>query len=137
MSLGHGEKLSRKQEGAIAALLVEPDVKSAARRIRLGVATLRRWLGGPGFVSAPRAPRPEGGGVAGAPVQAPGSRGVGVLRECLTSDRPGERLKAATVLFDRATQGVQLAELVEKVEELEEVIRQVRAATPDQAGGKS
>lgn len=39
-----GEKFSRKQEQAIAALLAEPTVEKAAKAAGIGFATLRRWL---------------------------------------------------------------------------------------------
>src|SRR6266508_768983 len=44
MSTGHGEKLSRKREQAIAALLQHPSVKEAATAAGVAEAILRRWL---------------------------------------------------------------------------------------------
>ena len=41
---GHGEKLSHKQEQAIAALLVAPSVAAAAQAIKVQDNTLLRWL---------------------------------------------------------------------------------------------
>jgi hypothetical protein len=41
---GHGAKLPRKQEAAIAALLSSPTVKKAAERAGVGERSLRRWM---------------------------------------------------------------------------------------------
>jgi hypothetical protein len=54
---GHGEKLSRKQEQAIAALLGELSVRAAAEKVGVNECTLRNWLKQPAFASAYRAAR--------------------------------------------------------------------------------
>ncbi len=41
---GHGEKLTRKQDAAIGALLSHPTISAAAQSVGLGEATLRRLL---------------------------------------------------------------------------------------------
>ena len=41
---GHGEKLSRKKELAVTALLTEPSISGAASRVGIGESTIRRWL---------------------------------------------------------------------------------------------
>ena len=46
---GHGEKLSRKKEQAIAALLSQRGIEEAARAVGIGASTLRRWLRLPEF----------------------------------------------------------------------------------------
>jgi hypothetical protein len=46
---GHGEKLSRKQEHTIAALLTAPSVAEAAQSAGVGEPTLYRWLKEPAF----------------------------------------------------------------------------------------
>ena len=51
---GHGEKLTRKQDAAIGALLSQPTISAAAQSVGLGEATLRRWLKDPGFLAAYR-----------------------------------------------------------------------------------
>ena len=54
---GHGEKLSRTQELAIAALLGTSTVAAAAQRAGLAEHTLRNWLKRPGFAAAYRQAR--------------------------------------------------------------------------------
>jgi len=46
---GHGEKLSRKCESAIAALLQHGSIGDAAQAASISESTLRRWLKEPGF----------------------------------------------------------------------------------------
>jgi hypothetical protein len=46
---GHGEKLGRKQEDAIAALLTQRNIEEAARTAGVGTRTLIRWLKLPDF----------------------------------------------------------------------------------------
>lgn len=41
---GHGEKLSRKMEPLIAALLTQPTISQAAQVAGISEATARRWL---------------------------------------------------------------------------------------------
>jgi predicted ArsR family transcriptional regulator len=41
---GHGEKLSRKQELAVIALITESTIKLAADKVGISESTLRRWI---------------------------------------------------------------------------------------------
>ena len=41
---GHGEKLGRKREQAISALLTAPTIGEAAEVVGIGSRTLHRWL---------------------------------------------------------------------------------------------
>ncbi|MFH1036436.1 MAG: hypothetical protein V1806_18215 [Pseudomonadota bacterium] len=56
---GHGEKLSRKQEAAIIALLTTGTIGEAARVAGVDAATLGRWLKAPAFADAYRSARRE------------------------------------------------------------------------------
>jgi hypothetical protein len=49
---GHGEKLSRFKEQAIAALLTSPTIKEAAAKAGVAESTVRRWLRDPVFWQA-------------------------------------------------------------------------------------
>lgn len=55
--VGHGTKIGRKQEDAIAALLTQPTLAEAARQTGVGEKTLRRWQQDPSFQSAYREAR--------------------------------------------------------------------------------
>src|SRR5450759_4078676 len=56
---GHGEKLGRKQEEAIAALLSQRNIEEAARAAGVGTRTLIRWLKLPDFGKEYRKARRE------------------------------------------------------------------------------
>ena len=56
---GHGEKLSRNQERAIAALLVHPTMLAAAAAAGVGEVTLWRWMQIPEFKEQFRLARRE------------------------------------------------------------------------------
>src|SRR5438552_18709258 len=47
--VGHGEKLGRKKEQAIAALLSQRGIEEAARATGIASSTLRRWMRLPAF----------------------------------------------------------------------------------------
>ena len=51
---GHGSKLPRKFEQALAALLSESSVARAAAKVGVSEKTLRNWLKQPDFVAAYR-----------------------------------------------------------------------------------
>ena len=46
---GHGDKLGRKEEQAILALLARPTIGEAASAVGIGEVSLRRWLQRPDF----------------------------------------------------------------------------------------
>ena len=52
--VGHGQKLGRKKEAAIAALLTNRSVDEAARAAGVGATTLWRWLKLPEFQAGPK-----------------------------------------------------------------------------------
>jgi hypothetical protein len=56
---GHGAKIGRKQEVAIAALLTQPTIQDAAAKAGVDGRTLKRWLALPDFQAAYRAARHE------------------------------------------------------------------------------
>ena len=56
---GHGEKLNRNQERAIAALLVHPTMSQAASAVGIGEVTLWRWMQIPEFKEQCRLARSE------------------------------------------------------------------------------
>jgi hypothetical protein len=54
---GHGEKLTRKQEALMSALLLVPTLADAARPAGIGEVTAWRWLKDPSFQTAYREAR--------------------------------------------------------------------------------
>jgi hypothetical protein len=100
---GHGEKFSRQQEAAVAALLTEPTYAAAARKVGLSESTLYRWMQKPAFQSACHAARREL--VAGAVHRLRSGTGQAVetlLAVARKGRRESDRVRAANSLLDHA-----------------------------------
>ncbi len=121
---GHGEKLSRKQEQAIAALLQAPTVKKAAASCGVAEKTLRRWLQLPGFIAAWRTARRQAFDAAVAELERHALRAVRALASNLTADRAADRNRAADLLLGHRRDYVELEDLAQRVEALEQATKQ-------------
>ncbi len=117
---GHGEKLGRKQEEAIAALLSHRNIEDAARAVGVGTRTLIRWLKIPEFVKEYRKARREAVQQSVARMQqATGAAATTVLKLMTDMNIPAAvRLRAAECVFDRAFKGVELEDIEARVSEL-------------------
>jgi transposase-like protein len=118
---GHGEKLGRKQEEAIAALLSQRNIEEAARTAGVGTRTLIRWLKLPEFGKEYRKARREAVHQSVARLQqATGAAATTVLKLMTDMNIPAAvRLRAAECVFDRAFKGVELEDIEARVSELE------------------
>jgi hypothetical protein len=118
---GHGQKIGRKQEQAIAALLTCPTIEKAAKSVGLGDATLRRWMKDPGFRTDYREARRQAMEQATAQLQKLGSAAANALRENVedTEAPHSARVAAARVVFDVAQRGVEIEDLAERIAALE------------------
>jgi hypothetical protein len=119
MARGHGEKLSRKQEQAIAALLEHPTILAAAAAIKVEEKTLRAWLELPSFKTAYRKARQRVLEAAIGRIQQTSSKAVDALERNLTCGRPDVEVRAAQAILQQAVQAGELTELWETVEALE------------------
>ena len=112
MTAGHGEKLSRKQEQGIVALLEESSIQAAAVRAQVGERTLRNWLQLPTFRAAYRRARRNLVEGAIGRIQAATGQAVDTL---LAVSREGakdsDRVRAAVTLLDHAFRGIELADV--------------------------
>jgi transposase-like protein len=100
---GHGEKFSRQQEAAVAALLTEPTYAAAARKVGLSESTLYRWMQKPAFRTACQAAQREL--VVGAVHRLRSGTGQAVetlLAVARKGRREGDRVRAANALLDHA-----------------------------------
>ncbi len=120
--IGHGDKLSRKHEQAIAALLSTPSIPAAAKAVGIGEATLWRWLQLPDFSAAYRAARRQVVERAVSELQAAASEAVETLKRNLTCENPGVEIRAAQIVLEQAVKGVELIDLQERVERLESLL---------------
>ena len=117
---GHGERMTRAQEQAIAALLTEPTVEAAALKAGIGYRTLKGWLQVPAFKEAYRQARTEVLERVVAQTLAACGEAVGTLRANLGCDTPAARNTAAKTILETATRGVELLDLEARLAALEE-----------------
>jgi transposase-like protein len=118
---GHGEKLGRKQEEAIAALLSQRNIEEAARAAGVGTRTLIRWLKLPEFGKEYRKARHEAVHQSVARLQqATGAAATIVLKLMTDPNVPAAvKLRAAECVFDRAFKGVELEDIEVRLAALE------------------
>src|SRR5262249_48474001 len=129
---GHGEKLTRRQEAAIAALIDAPTVAAAAAQARIGERTLRRWLALPNFKALYRQTRRELVEGAIGRIQAATVAAVDALTRNLTCGRPGDEIRAAAALLARAVRGIELLDLDGRLSDLERKTAEGETLTDEQ-----
>jgi hypothetical protein len=118
---GHGQKLSRKEETAISALLTQGTLAEAASLAGIGEATLRRWLQRDDFRTAYRRARRETVSQAVAHLQRVSGEAVETLRVIMNDDqKPSSvRVTAARVILEISIKAVELEDLEVRIAALE------------------
>jgi hypothetical protein len=120
---GHGEKLSRRRDLAVAALLCEPTVSAAADKAGVSERTLRSWLRRPDFRDAYQAARRQVlEGAVGRLQQAAGEA-VEALRRNLTTGRPADQVRAAGLILQHALGTAEVLDVAERLEALERLLQ--------------
>ncbi len=124
---GHGEKLNRNQERAIAALLVHPTMAKAAGAAGIGEVTLWRWMQIPEFKEQYRLARREAVSQAVGHLQGACSVAVVALTDISqdVNSPASARVSAAKSILELALKGVELEDLAVRVEELEQRVAKV------------
>src|SRR5689334_18642447 len=119
--IGHGEKLSRKQEQAITALVTCASVTEAAHQCGIAEVTLRRWLKDDGFQADYREVRRTVVQCAIVQVQRATAEAVETLRAVMhDSESPASaRVSAAKTILDTAIKAVELEDLEARIVALE------------------
>lgn len=119
---GHGAKLPRKQEQAIAVLLVSPTISEAARALSVAEITLWRWLQRPEFEAQYRAARRKAIDHAIARLQQATRKAVDALEAIVTDTAtpPAARVGAARTILDMSLRAVEIDDLAARVQALEE-----------------
>ena len=102
---GSGEKLSHKQEKAIAPLLSEATIASAAQKAGVGEVTLYRWLKLPQVLEACREVRREVVEEAIAQLQQSSWAASTTLIRLLGSAYDSIRLRAAQTILEQGNKG--------------------------------
>ncbi len=126
---GHGEKLSRKQESAIAALLQCPTLATAAQRAGISEATLWRWLQRPDFEARYRAAREASVTQAITQLQQTTGHAVATLREIIedTEAPASSRVAVAKTVLDLAFRLRETETLEERLAVLEAMVERTHA----------
>lgn len=119
---GHGEKLSRTQERAIAALLEQPTIEAAAKVCGVNEKTLRRWLKAEAFSEAFKAARERVVDFAVVSLQRSMHEAVDALVRNLTAASPTVQVQAARAILEQCMPS-RLIINDERVKELQKKIK--------------
>jgi hypothetical protein len=135
MGTGHGEKLARKFELAIASLLDRPTIAEAAEAVGVDESTLRTWLKDPTFRDAYRQARAAILERTVSRLLAATVKAVEALERNLDAARAADQLKAASLILEHARRGVEVLDLVEEVQELKARVAEVGRPDPGAGDG--
>ena|SRR5690242_9435632 len=118
---GHGAKLPRKQEEAVAALLSQRNIDDAARVAGVGTRTLLRWMKLPEFQAPYREARRAAFGQAVARLQQGASAAATtLLKTMIDPATPASvRVRAAECVMNQATKAIEIEDIEARVSELE------------------
>jgi len=118
---GHGAKLGRKQEEAIAALLSQRSIEDAARTCSVGARTLIRWLKLPEFNAAYRDARRAAVSQSVARLQqATGAAVSTLLKVIVDPNTPAStKVRAADSVLDHSAKAIEIEDLEVRLTELE------------------
>ncbi|MCH7792525.1 MAG: hypothetical protein IID31_09635 [Planctomycetes bacterium] len=125
MAYNHLDKLTPKQERAVAALLTEHSVERAAASAKVGTRTIYRWLDEPDFAAAYRRARRKAFGQAIALTQRYAPLAVNTLAKVMMDESAphNAQVRAAATMLKFARDGIELDDLAARVEALEEAAR--------------
>lgn len=127
---GHGTKLNRKLEDAVAAMLTQRSVEEAARSVGISTASLMRWQKLPEFQAAFREARRAAYGQAIARLQqGTSAAATTLLKTMIDPSTPASvKVRAAEAIFNHAAKAIEIEDIEARVSELE------RAAELDKSG---
>lgn len=120
---GHGEKLSRKQEALMSALLTAPTLRDAAHLAGIGEVTAWRWLKDDTFQTAYREARREVVKQAISQVQQATGEAVETLRKVMQDPHApaSAKVTAARTILETAVKAVELEDLEARIVALEAI----------------
>ena len=119
--VGHGQKLGRKKEAAIAALLSHRNVDEAAQAVDVGATTLWRWLKLPQFQAEYRKARRDAFSQSIARLQQGTAAAATTLLKTMIDPAtpPSVRVRAAEAIFNHAAKAIEIEDIEARVSELE------------------
>ena len=118
---GHGQKLSRKKEQAIAALLSQPSIGGAAKKAGIGEKTLFRWLQLDEFKRTYKTARRPVIDQTIAQIQSVMSEAVQTLLNVMSDSAApaSSKVSAARALLDIGFKVVEIEDLESRIEKIE------------------
>lgn len=118
---GHGTKLPRKRQLAVASLIQCSTIKEAAEAVGIGEATLHRWLTNSEFQKEYRNAKKIIVDEAITNIQKASRESVTVLREIMLDlDKPPNvRVIAARAILDIAVKSIESENLMTRIDALE------------------
>jgi len=118
---GHGTKLTRKLEDAVAAMLTQRNIEEAARSVGISTATLMRWQKLPEFQEAFREGRRAAFGQCIARLQQASGVAVSVLLKVLADPATpaSVRVRAVDSVLSHAATGIEIEDIEARVAALE------------------
>jgi hypothetical protein len=119
--VGHGEKLGRKKEQAIAALLSQRGIEEAARVVGIGATTLRRWMRLPEFQAEYLQARRDVVNQVNARIQQNSGAAASVLLKLMAdpSTPASVRARAAQCILERSAKALELEDFEARLLALE------------------
>lgn len=122
---GHGEKLSRKKEQAVAALLAKPSIPEAAKTVGIGERTLWRWLKDDSFKSAYSEARAQIVQFVIAEIQNGLTDATKTLVEIIKNKKApaSARVSAAKAMIDIGVKAVFEEDLKQRIEAIEDILK--------------
>jgi hypothetical protein len=118
-----GQRLSRNQEKAIAALLSEASIQAAARCAKVSERTLTYWLKQPAFAREYRSARQQVVEHAITLLQRVTSLAVATLHRNLSCGKAATEVAAAGKILEHSLGAVELFDLAQRVAELEQLVQ--------------
>jgi len=121
-----GQKLGRKKDAAILALLSQRNVEEAARTVGVGGRTLYRWMNEPDFDAAYRAARRAAFSQSTARLQQMSTAAVSTLGKIMVDPNApaASRVRAAESVLDHAAKAIEIEDVEARVSELERATEQ-------------
>jgi molybdenum-dependent DNA-binding transcriptional regulator ModE len=133
MMRGHGERLSRKREQLICALLEKASIAAAAQAVGISEKTARSWLQDAEFLKAYRAARRRLVEHATARLQRAMQFGVTTLLKILKEGTESNQLAAAKAILEYGSKGID-EDILSRLDALEQ--RLLPASAPSTNGVK-
>jgi hypothetical protein len=129
-SRGHGDKMGRKMEAAVAALLTEPTLAAAARKAKVSERTLRTWLKEVAFAAAYKEAREAALGQAVAQLQAALGQAVRRLSQLARGKDKALALRACDLLLAHSFKATELLDLAVQLKEIQAKMEEATAPLP-------